>query len=127
MANYFAVYKPTFQRAMRNILSITQSYPALVTTTYDGINPAAHDYGSGIIIRLLIPEGFGMRLAHEFIGTATVVNASQFTLPVDTTFYDPFVLPPYMPGMLGTPAQVVPVGEDAYILTMATQNVLPYP
>jgi hypothetical protein len=127
MANFYAVQYPSFQRAMRNILSITNANPALITTTLDGINPGNHDYSTGLIVRIDIPYGFGMEQADKFSGPITVINATQFTLPIDTTTFDPFVIPSYQPGHFGTPAQVVPIGEINEILTMATQNVLPYP
>ncbi len=125
--NYYGVPFPMFQRAMRNILSITQDEQALVTTTFDGINPGNHQYATGLIVRLLIPNGFGMVQANKLYGIVTVVNDTQFTVSIDTTHFDAFVVPPYQPGFFGTPAQVVPVGEVNSILTEATQNVLPYP
>lgn len=121
--NYYAVANPLFQRAMRNILSITQDNPALITTTYDGINPAAHQYMDGLIVRLRIPKGFGMEGIDEFQGIVTVINDTQFTLPLDTTTLNAFVVPAYQPGNNGTPAQVVPIGEISSLLTGATQNV----
>lgn len=127
MANYYAVPNPSFQRAMRNILSISQSNPAIITTTFDGINPGPHDYSTGLIVRLDIPDGFGMKLVDQYANVIVVINANQFTLPIDTTFFDAFSVPPFTPGLFGTPAQVVPIGEVNEILTMATQNVLPYP
>jgi hypothetical protein len=125
--NYYAVQFPTFQRAMRNILSITQAEQALITTTFDGINPGDHQYSTGLTVRLIIPNGFGMTQANQLEGPITVVNDTQFTMPIDTTNFDAFAIPPRNPGNYGTPAQVVPVGEVNDILTMATQNVLPYP
>jgi hypothetical protein len=128
--NYYAQQFPVFQRAMRNILSITQDINALVTTTFDGVNPGNHNYSTGLIARLYVPYGFGMVQANELEGPITVINATQFTIPIDTTNFDAFVVPPYQPGNFGTPAQVVPVGEISDILTQATQNVLagtPYP
>ena len=115
---------------MRNVLSITQDENALVTTTFDGINPGDHQYSTGLIIRLNIPDGFGMVQADEFSGSIIVVNATQFTVQLDTTNFDDFVVPAFQPGAFGTPATVVPVGEISSILTQATQNVLagtPYP
>lgn len=125
--NYYAVPFPMFQRAMRNILSITQSFPAIVTTTFDGITPGNHQYSTGLIVRLVIPEGFGMDKADKFLGPIIVLNDTQFSLPLDSRPLEPFVVPAYQPGHNGTPAQVVPVGEVNEILTEATQNVLPYP
>lgn len=125
--NYYGVQFPMFQRAMRNILSITQAEEALVTTTFDGINPGNHQYGTGLIVRLYIPDGFGMVQANELYGPITVINDTQFTIPINTTDFDAFVVPSYNPGQFGTPAQSVPIGEVNEILTEATQNVLPYP
>jgi len=125
--NYYAQPFPMFQRAMRNILSITQEENALVTTTFDGINPGNHDYLTGLIARIYVPDGFGMTQANQLEGIVTKINDTQFTITIDTTNFDPFVIPAYQPGAFGTPAHVVPVGEISSILTEATQNVLPYP
>lgn len=125
--NYYAVQFPEFQRAMRNVLSITQDANALITTTFDGVNPGNHQYNSGLIVRIYVPLGFGMTQMNQLEAPITVVNDTQFTVPIDTTGFDPFVIPAYQPGSFGTPAQVVPVGEINDLLTEATQNVLPYP
>lgn len=128
--NYYAQQFPVFQRAMRNILSITQDVNALVTTTFDGVNPGNHNYSTGLTARLYVPDGFGMTQANRLEGIVTKVNDTQFTITIDTTNFDAFVVPSYQPGAFGTPAQVVPVGEINSILTQATQNVLngiPYP
>lgn len=126
MANYYAVQFPTFQRAMRNILSITQANPAVITTTFDGINPGDHQYSTGLIVRINIPRGFGMSQINQFSGKITVLSSSTFSLDIDSTNFDPFVVPAENPGHFYTPATVVPVGEDNSILSQATQNVLPY-
>jgi hypothetical protein len=123
--NYFAVQNPSFKPAMRNILTLTQSNPALVTTTFDGTNPGAHGYISGLIARLIIPNNFGMVQANELFGVVTVVNDTQFTISIDTSFFEPFVVPAYNPGHNGTPAQVIPFGQINDQLINATQNVLP--
>lgn len=127
MALYYAQAFPVYQRAMRNILSITQADPMVITTTYNGLIPQDHNYSSGLIVRLYIPHGFGMEQANQLQGIVTVINATQFSLPVDSSNFDAFVVPPDQPGDFLTPAQVVPVGEVASLLTQATQNVLPYP
>ena len=125
--NYYGVQFPMFQRAMRNILSISQAESALVTTTFDGINPGNHQYSTGLIVRLYVPSGFGMVRVNGLEAPITVVNDTQFTVPIDTTNFDAFVVPDFQPGDFGTPAQVVPIGEVNDLLTEATQNVLPYP
>ena len=125
--NYYAVPFPMFQRAMRNILSITQDKNAVITTTFDGVNPGNHQYMTGLIARIYIPDGFGMTQINKRQSPITVLTPSTFSVDIDTTDFDPFVIPNYQPGNFGTPANVVPVGEISNILTEATQNVLPYP
>lgn len=125
--SYYGIEFPTFQRAMRNILSITQAEEALITTTFDGTTPGNHQYASGLIVRIYVPDGFGMTQINQLEGPIVVVNDTQFRIPIDTTNFDAFVIPDRQPGNLATPAQVVPFGEVNEILTMATQNVLPYP
>lgn len=125
--NYYAQPFPVFQRAMRNILSITQDENTMITTTFDGVNPGDHQYSTGLIVRLYVPDGFGMVQANQLYAPIVVINDTQFMMPIDTTNFDPFVIPNYQPGAFGTPAQVVPIGEVNDILTEATQNVLPYP
>lgn len=112
---------------MRNVFAITNNNPALVTTTFDGINPGNHDYSTGLIVSLRIPDGFGMVQANNLYAPITVVNATQFTMAIDTTDFDPFVIPMSVGYLYQTPAQVIPTGEVNDILTMACQNVLPYP
>ena len=127
MPNYYAVQFPAFQRAMRNILSITQAENAVITTTFDGINPGDHQYQSGLIVRIYVPHNFGMTQIDKLKGTITVLSSSTFSIDIDTTNFDAFIVPSNQPGNNFTPAQVVPVGEINEILTEATQNVLPYP
>lgn len=115
-----AYESPTFQPAMRIISSISIGFPALVTTTFD------HDYVSGAIIRLDIPPGYGMQEANQKSGTIVVTSATTFLIPVDTTFFTPFSVPVVYPYDRQY-AQCVCFAEDNSILTMAVQNVLPYP
>ena len=127
MANYYAVPLPTFQKAMRNILTITSGNPTVIVTTYDGVNPGAHNYDSGLILRTVIPDGWGMQQLNNLTNIITVIDQFTFSIPVDSTNFDPFVVPALFPGSFSTPPQVVPIGEINSILTEATRNVLPYP
>jgi len=110
---------PTFQPAMRIISTITQAYPATVTTTFD------HDYESGLIVRIKVPTGFGMTQLNKFKGQVTVTSATQFTIDIDTRTYDAFAVPATSPEDKQY-GQVVPVAEENSQLTSATRNVLPY-
>lgn len=130
---------PTYQPAMRIITSITNAYPALVTTgeiNYPGgvetITSFDHQYVDGMIIRLMIPLSYGMSQANLKSGTITVISSSTFTIDIDTTLFDPFVIPtPFalIDGSLAQRqyAQSVPFAEENDMLTAAVRNVLPYP
>ncbi len=117
---------PTYQPAMRFILSITQTYPIVITTTFDGTAAGDNQYESGLIVQLLIPRGFGMVSLNKFMGPITVIDSSSFSMDVSALNLDPFVIPAIQPGNFGTVAQVVPVGEVALSVAQSTRNVLPY-
>ena len=108
---------PVFYPGMRIITAITNANPASVTTSF------AHGYASGLIIRLVIPLGFGMQQANDLYGCITVTGATTFTISLDTTLFSPFVVPM----SAKQAAQAVPFGEINSTVYQATVNVLPYP
>jgi hypothetical protein len=121
MSTCFALRYPIITPAMRLIESITQSNPAIITTTFP------HGYITGTIVRLDIPTADGMPQINQQIGTITVTGASTFTMPIDSTTFQPFEIPSSpMPPSINTCAQVIPIGEDNDILTAAVRNVLPF-
>ena len=119
MSTCIALQNPIFQPAMRLIASITQSNPAVITTTF------AHQYISGTIVRLDIPPADGMQQANQLFAPILVTGPTTFTMPIDTTLFTPFAIPVSPPPYINTCAQVVPIGEINAILTAAVQNVLP--
>lgn len=125
-AGYIAVYRPTYQPSMRMILSISNETLASIVTTLDGITPGDHNYITGTIVRLDIPEDFGMPQANQLTGTIVVTSGSSFTITIDTTLFQPYVIPSLTAPYPSSFGQVVPIGEDNGILTAAVQNVLPY-
>ena len=102
-----AIPFPVFQPAMRIITSITNAQQALVTTSF------AHQYRTGLIVRLYIPLYFGMQQANEKSGKITVTNSTQFLIDIDTTNFDAFVIPPNRvpPNDQTQYAQAVPFAE----------------
>lgn len=110
---------PIFKPAMRVITAITNSFPAVVTTSF------AHGYIDGLIVRLDIPPLFGMQQANQLTGQIVVTGDDTFSIDIDTTLFDTFTNP--SPGPQNyTSAQAVPIGEVNELLTGAVQNVLPY-
>jgi hypothetical protein len=104
---------------MRIISNITNSNPAIVTTTIN------NQYLDGTIVRLVVPQGFGMYQANQLTGSIRVITDTTFSIDIDTTFFDSFVLPSSFP-LDYNDAQVIPVGAENDRLKVATQNVLPY-
>lgn len=118
MPRCYANPNPVYQPAMRLISAISQAFPATVTTSF------AHQYISGTIVRLDIPPADGMQQADQFVGPIAVTSSTQFTIPLDTTEFDPFSIPGSPPQAVNVCAQVVPIGEIADTLAAATVNVL---
>ncbi len=120
-ANPFPIYQPS----MRIVSAISKANPASVTTTF------AHQYVTGTVVRLDIPAGFGMTQANQQFGDITVTSPTTFTIAIDTSLFDTFVVPTYTLLPSGTvvslqQAQCVPIGELNLQLNAAVQNVLPY-
>lgn len=116
----FADPNPIFQPAMRLIASITQTNPAVVTTTFP------HQYKTGTIVRFDIPQADGMQELNQQTLPITVTGLTTFTIPIDSTLFSAFAIPIGISPHVPTCAQVVPIGEINEILTAATQNVLPF-
>ena len=110
---------PVYQPAMRIISTISNSNPAVVTTTF------AHQYRSGLIVRLIIPTGFGQAELNEFHGAIEVLSSTTFSIDINTQFIAPWSAPDEYPANAQY-AQVVPIGEVNSSVYGATQNVLPY-
>ncbi len=107
---------PVFQPAMRIITNITNGFPATVTTSF------AHQYTTGLIIRLILPPGYGMSQANQQSSDITVVDATNFTINLDTRLYQPFVTPATQTQF----PQAIPTGEVNSTVYLAYKNVLPY-
>jgi len=115
----FAARRPDFQPALRIISNITNANIVTVTTTFD------HQYIDGLIIKLNIPVGFGMQQINQQFGPIIVTGATTFTMQINSTYYDPFVVPSGN-GPFQDP-QCIPIAEVNSTFQGAKKNVLPYP
>jgi hypothetical protein len=104
---------------MRVIAAITNANPTEVTTTF------AHQYITGTIVILDLPVSSGMQQINQKFGPITVTGLTTFTIPIDSTQYDLFMIPASFPPTYQD-AQVIPFGENNDMLRAATKNVLPY-
>ena len=108
---------PQFQPAMRVITAITNSFPAVVTTNIN------HNYQTGLVVRLDIPETYGMQQANQMFAPITRIDATHFSIEIDTNNFDPFVVP--LATVVSTLAQAVPMAEIASELYQAVRDVTP--
>ena len=108
---------PQFQPAMRIIAAITNGFPAIITTTFN------HNYQTGLIVRLDIPPEFGMQQANQLFSSIIRIDATNFSMEIDTTYFDPFIVP--LPALIFNVPQVVPLAEDASIIYQAERDVEP--
>jgi hypothetical protein len=86
-----AFTQPMFQPAMRIIATIVKGPITTVTTTF------AHNYLDQEIVRIVVPNGFGMYQINKQYAPVTIIDATTFTMPIDSTTYDAFVIPPTNP------------------------------
>jgi len=68
----------------------------------------ANTYIVGMAIRLMVPQTYRMYQANNLIGTITAINGSNFTLNIDSSLFDPFVVPS---GNVEQPATIAPNGS----------------
>lgn len=113
-----AQLRPVFKPAMRIVTNITNAFPAEVTTSF------AHGYLDGLIVRLIVPNGYGMVEANQLYGAILVTGLTTFTIDIDTRQFSVYVTPsaPYNEQS----SQSVPFGEINSTLLSAYKNVLPY-
>ncbi len=116
---------PVFQPKMCAVIGITNAFPAIVTTSLDGVNPGNHDYIDGLIIRIDMAPGYGMQEIDQKFGAIIVLSLTTFAIAIDTTLYSAFTTPVTYPKN----AQYCQSNAFAELnsqLTGAERNVLPY-
>lgn len=124
---------PTFfYPYQKAIFNIVRGNPTSIATV------GAHNFINGLVVRIDIPPppalpgpGFppippgsvakGMYQLNGTLAPITVTGANTFTIPVDSTGFEPFVSS-FTPVNDAYVAQVIPVAEDALTLTSATHN-----
>ncbi len=120
MSDYvcFAFPNPVYGPAMRLIASITQAPIPTVTTTF------AHSYVDGTIVRFDLPAAVGMQQLNTQTAPILVTGDTTFTVPIDTSTFEPFSIPSGLGPMIDICAQCVPIGSANYTLKPAVANRL---
>ena len=90
------------------ITAITQTYPMVVTCVVNATTEA-NTYIPGQLVSLFVPYDYGMWQANGLVGQITAVNGLNFSLDIDATQFDPFVVPSSQ--YLVQPATMAPAGS----------------
>lgn len=75
------------------IIAITRSNPMTITVQIENPTTQANTYIVGMAVRLFVPYTYGMFQAHYLIGTIKAINGNTWTLNIDSSQFDPFVIP----------------------------------
>ncbi|MEN6512216.1 MAG: hypothetical protein ABFD00_10370 [Chloroherpetonaceae bacterium] len=119
MANQYL--KPVIQiPSSLLITNITNSLPMVITVTIGNNTTEANTYIVGMNVKLNVPKSYGMYQANELVGTIKNINGSDFTLNIDSTNFDSFVLPV---GNVEKPASISPFGSRNLQYDNFTKNV----
>lgn len=90
------------------ITAITQALPMVITVSIGNTSTEVNTYIIGMNVKLLVPNSYGMFQANNLVGTITAISGSQFTLNIDASQFDAFVIPS---GNVEQPASISPFGS----------------
>jgi len=105
------------------ITNITQSAPMVVSVAIGNTTTEANTYIVGMAIRLFVPVTYKMYQANNLVGTITAINGLDFTLNLDSTLFDAFVIPS---GNVEQPATIAPNGSRNYQYTNDSSLAVPF-
>lgn len=90
------------------ITAITRTAPMVISVAIGNSVTEANTYIVGMAVRLFVPQTYGMYQANGLIGTITAINGLNFTLNLDSSQFDAFVVPS---GNVEQPATIAPNGS----------------
>lgn len=86
----------------------------------------ANTYIVGMAIRIFVPIAYGMYQANNLIGTIVEINGADFTLNLDSSLFDPFMVPEIPTGrIIENPASICPSGSRNLQYNNTT-NLVPF-
>lgn len=89
------------------ITAITQSYPMVVTAA-PSVTYTSSIYVVGQLVRFFVPSSYRMIQANGLTGQILAINGTSYTIDLDSTLFDAFVIPAtYQP----QPASLAPAGS----------------
>lgn len=93
---------------VKTILSVTQAFPCVVTTTED------HGYVLGMNVKFLIPSQFGMVQLNDVTTQVIDLTDASVTLNLDSTNFSSFSYPSPLPSAY-TPPSIIPYSSGPYL------------
>lgn len=90
------------------IEAITQSSPMVITVSIENTTTEANTYIVGMAVRLFVPQTYKMFQANNLVGTIIAISGLNFTLNLDSSQFDAFVVPS---GNVAQPASIAPFGS----------------
>ena len=115
--------KPVIQiPSALEITAISQSLPMTITVQVDNAASQVNTYIVGMAVKLFVPYNFGMFQANNLVGTITAISGSVFTLNLDSSQFDPFVIP----ATGEQPATIAPNGSRNYQFTNGSNQAVPF-
>ncbi len=102
------------------ITAITQALPMVITVSIANATTEANTYIVGMAVRLMVPQSYKMFQANNLVGTIIAINGNQFTLNLDSSQFDAFVVPS---GNVEQPATIAPAGSRNYQYNNGSQPV----
>lgn len=93
------------------ITNITTSSPMVVSVAIGNTSTEANTYIVGMAIRLFVPQTYKMYQANNLVGTIIDISGLDFTLNLDSSLFDTFVIPS---GNVEQPATIAPFGSRNY-------------
>lgn len=80
----------------------------------------ANTYIVGMAVRLFVPQTYQMYQANNLVGTIIEINGLDFTLNIDSSQFDAFIVPS---GNVEQPATIAPNGSRNLQYNNFTKNV----
>lgn len=102
------------------ITAITQASPMVITVAIGNTTTEANTYIVGMAIKLFVPQTYKMYQANNLVGTIKAINGSNFTLNLDSSQFDAFVVPS---GNVEQPATIAPAGSRNLEFNNSTSKV----
>jgi len=107
MANAYLRPVVTIPSAL-SLVAATREVQMVITVAITNTTTQANTYVVGMSVKLTIPKPYGMIQANGQVGKILSIVDSDMQLDIDSSLYDPFVLP--MSTSVHGPATIAPAG-----------------